>query len=566
MREANGDQFYYAMLTVMNEYAEVMGFYFCTSKSLYELEEEMKLLQKRYTDSSQVSVVYTDNARADELFLKSVFGEHIQVKRDIFHVLNDYYKGCYKHPLRSWFMGDIRQAFFTDDLEDKEAVIRLLLQKHADELPLDVLADKDEKWFRRRIRKYIVDTDVIKKELQRVIERYKDFPGLFKTHMHVTHQSIIEQLVKGFLTDPSGENVYFDISNDNEEPKYITIRGTSQLESLHYHIQKVLSGPNCNEETLHLVLTDRLYRWNVAKGSVNRNMVDDLIYDPKVKSEIDLLRGKLHLKKKHNIPKTTLNEGFGILRSRYASEAYIASQTIRSQSRFNRTIECNSICLRKGILRDTKPISGRAEQALYKVLAENEESHEQIALQWNHIVLNALMNRNDYVSVFSNKREQEIHLPINELFLKDARHLSLFEDEIKKSQVVFRLFWNADHFKAFRLTRQRGKFVSGAGPAKKSEMLVFSTEEGGGFEESIGENNSIDLSITQTKNKKKKRNTNQCPGCTSATRRHISEKSRECEFYQYYTNRKRSHDAGVSLVYRQGKESLFQAIVCEYNT
>jgi hypothetical protein len=92
VREANGNQFYYAMLTVMNEYAEVMGFYFCSSKCLYELKEEMTLMNSRYAEGQNIKVVYTDNARADEMFLRSVFGASIQVKRDIFHVLNDYFK------------------------------------------------------------------------------------------------------------------------------------------------------------------------------------------------------------------------------------------------------------------------------------------------------------------------------------------------------------------------------------------------------------------------------------------------------------------------------------------
>jgi len=146
VRDQNGDQTYYAMLTVMNEYAEVMAFYFCKSKSLYELKEELQLLKSRYTSSDTIRVIYTDNASADEVFLKSVFGDGIQVKRDIFHVLNDYFKSCYKHPLRSWFIGDIRECFFTDDLDDKEAIIRTLIKQHPTEFPLDVLSTKDDQW------------------------------------------------------------------------------------------------------------------------------------------------------------------------------------------------------------------------------------------------------------------------------------------------------------------------------------------------------------------------------------------------------------------------------------
>ena len=329
VRERNGDQFYYAMLTVMNEYAEVIAFYFCTSKSLFEVQEELKLIKARYDgEEDGVRMIYTDNPRSDECFLKDVFGNHVQVKRDIFHVLNDYFKACYKHPLRPWLMAEVRRSFFTDEVTDKDLIIKALLKAG---FTLEDINKKNEKWFRNRSRKYIIDHDLIASNLKDVMKRYSTFTKLFKNEMKSKHASILKQLSSGYLTDPEDASVYFDVSANDGTPKFITIRGTSQLECLHYHIQKVLEGPNCSEETIHLTLTDKLYRWNKKKGFINRQMEVEFCFDPKLEHSIDRLRCQLRLSSKYNThSKSFLDspEGFGLLRKRYASEAYIASQEL----------------------------------------------------------------------------------------------------------------------------------------------------------------------------------------------------------------------------------------------
>jgi hypothetical protein len=204
---------------------------------------------------------------------------------------------------------------------------------------------------------------------------------------------------------------------------------------------------------------------------------NDMVYDPKLKSEIDFLRSKLLMKKKYYTPTVTNIEGFGILRRRFASESYIASQTIILQhetfASIGSTIGTSQLCYRKGILKEATPIITKAEKTMYKILVEDDDSLNQIALNWNHLILNALTQQKQSISLFSKRRECEVHLPVTDLFLKDSRHFVLFEASIKKAQEVFSLFWNEDHFKAFRLTRKNGKSISGGSRPLAPERLSF---------------------------------------------------------------------------------------------
>jgi hypothetical protein len=292
------------------------------------LKVELELVANRYSADDKVKVIYTDNPKSDNAFLHRIFGSHVHVKRDIFHVLNDYFKCCYNHPLRGWFMGEIRNCFFTNDLNDKQSIIDRLSGSAKSRYTREELEAKDEKWFRERVRRYIREEDVILKKLDEVFQRYGIFSGLFKPEIKKKHASIRSQVKKGYITDPKEESIYFNIGT-SDKPKFITIRGTSQLESLHYHIQKILDGPNCNEETIHLSLMDRLFRWNRRKGETNKKAVPEYVFDLILQKDVDVLRKKQGLPAQNlTYPENQNPETFGIIRFRHAAESYISSQQV----------------------------------------------------------------------------------------------------------------------------------------------------------------------------------------------------------------------------------------------
>jgi hypothetical protein len=569
VRERNGDQFYYAMFTVMNEYAEVMAFYFCTSKSLAEVREELKLIKRRYEGmEDSLQIIYTDNPRSDEVLLKEIFGDQVQVKRDIFHVLNDYFKACYKHPLRPWLMGELRRSFFTDEETDKELIINALLKSG---YTMEQINKKDEKWFRSRSRKYIIDPDLIKENLEEVIQRYSSFSKLFKKEMKSKHKSIQQQLLGGYLTDPSDSSVYFDISTTDDSPKFITIRGTSQLESLHYHIQKVLEGPNCSEETIHLTLMDRFYRWNKKKGAINRQMESDLCFDPKLQHRVDSLRRQLGLPAKHKIETDVSSkpeEGFGILRKRFASEAYIASQELLTRAREG-MVDLGSIremvCERKGVIKRATPISTDSERALYKHLVKQTDSPEHLAWLWNDFVLDALTKQQQFIFLLDEENKQ-IQLQVSDLYLKDARHIDIFQNEKKKNQEAFLHFANSDQLSAFLAAQTKSKATSSSVKPLSPRPLLDCFDREEQKQDEAYQQNFTDDTVHDRSAKRTRKQSKPCTYCPSITRRHrkLDAAIQACPLHNYYKRRMLS--IASSPAPRIRNESTYDAIQREYES
>jgi hypothetical protein len=322
-------QEYSSLFTVMNEYAEVIAFYFCDTKSLNELSTELNLLNERL--NGEVRAIWTDNPRGDSAFLKNTFGEDVIVKRDLFHVLQDYYKMCFKHPMREMFMSELSDCFFSYDADD--------ILKRIDEdvrlrgLIREELCVKPPRYWKGRVRRYVVNEEEIENHLEKVLARYWH-RGFFKVNMGKTHASIITQLKNGWLTDPPNETCFINIGTI-ETPKYITIRGTSQLESFHSKIRSILHGPTTSRHLLHALVFDFIYRWNIRKAEKNRNMNSLRIYDPQLANDLKILSIGLN---SEQIPSSIrkyclvhlnadelepfVDETFGIIRFHYAKSTF----------------------------------------------------------------------------------------------------------------------------------------------------------------------------------------------------------------------------------------------------
>lgn len=83
---------YEAMYSMMNEKGQVIGYWMTTSKSLGEISDELKAVQRRYaymlSTSNGPLIFYTDNCCVDRPFLEQVFpsltGDQVGIERCVF--------------------------------------------------------------------------------------------------------------------------------------------------------------------------------------------------------------------------------------------------------------------------------------------------------------------------------------------------------------------------------------------------------------------------------------------------------------------------------------------------
>ncbi|EQC40343.1 hypothetical protein SDRG_02244 [Saprolegnia diclina VS20] len=322
-KDADGTKPYTSMFTVMNQTGMVIGFYFCETKSLKEIEPELQKLAKRLASKGKVKVIYTDNPGADEAILKKLFGAGIHVKKDIWHTMDKYYKALYKHPLRSWFMGELSNCFFSYDEKDVKELrrhLRASCPEYSDDVPLEALP-KDN------LRRYIVNPSAIKENLRELIDRYSDIKGLFKKSMDETQENAFKDLDAGFLHDPEGVKMYYNIGT-KEKPRYVTVRSTSQLENLHRVLRNCVHGARLSLTTMHSIIMDRIFRWNLMKHKRHATYDGPRLLDPNLVMQIKALLHELPPTCRptwaDSLPTMTLNTGdetFGVLREETASAA-----------------------------------------------------------------------------------------------------------------------------------------------------------------------------------------------------------------------------------------------------
>ena len=475
LRSQDGTTIYSTLLNVMNEYQEVIAYYFWNSKSLADLDVELKLLCNRL-GKDNVKAIATDNPRSDSRKLKEIFGDDVHIPRDIFHVLQDLFRHCTATPLRSMFMGEVSEAFFTLDANDVNKLKEQLLgtgmhqSEHLDAMP--------GYWWREQgVRAYIVDIPMIEKQLECVFKRYRG-KNLFKQSMLSCWDNMLDQLRCGRLTDPPNMVMHINVGSV-QNPKYVTKRGTSQLESFHHAIQQCLQGPNGSMEIVHLLLVDRIFRWNMNKAQIFKK--NDLAhsYDPSLFNDIMSLLCKLDIAP-HSWPTLVrkwaplepywnpdigpvphVHETFGATRICYASQTMQISHEesnfwdlsiqelgaeYNNYSNNNDDTLCDQqLALRMCVLQQPKHVATADEEDFFwemlpQYMQQTIEStvlsqidfenvrYNQMALAWNRCLLAAFRDDSDIIQLppdIESTSDPQLYT-IDNFTFKDASHLKIY--------------------------------------------------------------------------------------------------------------------------------------------
>ena len=275
---------FYSFLAVMNEFGEVIGFWFCFSKSLEELRRQFMDLSRR--DNVDVSVVYTDNPKSDSAFLKSIFGDNVCVFRDVFHLFHDFFKLCNpRSSIRKEFMAELSNAFYYVSEGDIQTLKTKLIQ--SGRKTIDQAEKLHLSWIRlqKGVRKYLKrPADIVENLLQ--LQKNYSTTDCFKPSIIKLFAETIQNLNNG-MYGIADSDITQHVESFNDE--FFSTQGTSILESLHRFKEMFFVGCQSRVPTLHFRACDMVIRWNLHRARVVRGLKILNIYDLQLLSDISTL-------------------------------------------------------------------------------------------------------------------------------------------------------------------------------------------------------------------------------------------------------------------------------------
>ena len=278
-----------AMFDCSSDCGEILLYFFVRSKKQSAWEQELKALRDRYAGMGvQIKAVFTDNPTQDEAILKSIFGDHVQVIKDVWHVMSEIHRGLKQKDVHcGHFMGRLHHCFYNSEKTDVERVKQILRDGGSElgDLELEKLLLKGH---HPMIRRFVNDAAEIKRRLQALYDEYAP-SGLFNEKMHGIIVHIKNLLDKGYVRDASGVTLHYNIGT-KRKPVYITISSTSQLESFHQLVRTIVRR-GMNAELVDIMLADFIYRLNIRKADKTRKLSLGAYrcYDPILLNELKAL-------------------------------------------------------------------------------------------------------------------------------------------------------------------------------------------------------------------------------------------------------------------------------------
>jgi hypothetical protein len=206
-----------------------------------------------------------------------------RVKLDPFHWMDRYARVLPKnHLLFPMFMSCLRDALFFLDPGDV-AACRLEMTQRGMGASAAHRVPKHYFTKRNRCRRSIPQRLELAVRVQSVFEIFiglADSDGvlLLKEKAHSKHKQCMEHVWCGCLSDIPGMPMYYERRSARGFPRYVTIRGTSQLECYHRWLRACISGSQLAPDLFAVLLLHFNYRWNVRCGIRSRGHHDQGTY------------------------------------------------------------------------------------------------------------------------------------------------------------------------------------------------------------------------------------------------------------------------------------------------
>jgi len=272
-----------ALFGVMNEYGQVIFYAFTKSKSTQELASNLEELKARWVkDDGSVGgprVWYVDNVSTERNFLRrgntagtfTGFGNDMLVLADPFHII--YNIGLTmraKHPMTQSFMGLLTDILFEQDESCIEFWSNHLVQSGRATTE-EVKSGKFRSYMRRRVRRYLhpLHDDAKKKSrIDKIWALLAKFTSKLDSSNHpcftestyTAIQGLVKAIEDDTLGDPTEEQLYYILDPESPTPRYLTSRGSSQLESFWKKLEKCFTGTNSSPELIDGTVTTSVFR------------------------------------------------------------------------------------------------------------------------------------------------------------------------------------------------------------------------------------------------------------------------------------------------------------------
>ncbi|EQC25686.1 hypothetical protein, variant [Saprolegnia diclina VS20] len=453
-------------------------------------------------------------------------------------------------------MGDLSECFFTADAEDMARVAAEIRDKHPEHIGKDI----PERLLKNRVRRYVQDPETIKTKVESLIKKYRDVPGLFKKSIDDTHANAMVDLDLGYICDEKGISLYTDIGT-SDNPRYVTVRSTSQLENLHHILRSCVHGTRLSMTTLHCILMDRIFRRNLTKRSITTKYHGPRLLDPHLAMQVKALMVQLQPTNQPNwltsvptIAARATDESFGVVRRQHMSSALRALERARAAIDEARQDDVDAEPLswamrRSGVVAPARAVLESDEKFLYRFLVESKRSTDDtmIADAWNDLLISWWLTKRDVVPLALSSGKA-LDVTVANVALKNTRHIVLYAKELNDARHAL-ASTGADRLAQIQFKDSRPRKVLVPTPFPLRDVPRTTNQPIGGYEavanevapphaprataykRHLGELTDGGADDSRPKTKRQYR---PCPVCLCPHRNHRQRGFDECPLHKFY--------------------------------
>lgn len=233
------------------------------------------ILEKIIKDADELAANDTDGADDNDVRENAPIRK---VLADLFHVM-DRAKCPMHHEYKCLYFRALRAAIFIMNQQDVEEVKEILKNKEG--TSWDDKMAFDFSYIAARVRRTVPPPNVLYYRMKTVFEFFKDkidsntSQKLFNTRNEKKFRNVLEMVKKGYCSDPPGMELYVEktdkwgrkIVDVDGLTLYRSVRGTSNLESLHQYLTTsfghTIAGPYYSDCLLAIVRHH--YNWRMSR-------------------------------------------------------------------------------------------------------------------------------------------------------------------------------------------------------------------------------------------------------------------------------------------------------------